>query len=115
MIIRKMEREDIATCAAILCSVYNNEMWQCRWVQETAIAYLEDYFESKEEAYNEGFFYYHTPNWFINYYVPMSGTGSHMSVAVYTVNENVLLCEFECNLENIVCTMLDLFEIIDSK
>ena len=61
------------------------------------------YFESKEEeAYNEGFFDYHTPNWFINYYVPMSGTGPHMSIAVYTVNENVLLCEFECNLENIV-------------
>ena len=60
------------------------------------------FFKSNEEAYNEGFFYYHTPNRFINYYVPMRGTGPHMSIAVYTVNENVLLCEFECNLENIV-------------
>ena len=32
----------------------------------------------------------------------MIGTGPHMSIAVYTLNENVLLCEFECNLENIV-------------
>ena len=46
--IREMQKKDISACAEILCAVYNNEMWQCRWVQETAIAYLEDYFESKK-------------------------------------------------------------------
>ena len=41
---RKMQQEDIATCADIMCSVYNNEMWQCRWSRETAIEYLTDFF-----------------------------------------------------------------------
>lgn len=40
MIIRKIERGDIPACAEILCRVYNNEMWQCRWEQDTACAYL---------------------------------------------------------------------------
>jgi len=44
--IRKMTAGDISICAEILCSVYNNEMWQCRWTHETAQAYLEDYFSS---------------------------------------------------------------------
>ena len=48
MIIRKMEREDIAACAAILCSVYNNEMWQCHWTEEVAREYLTDFFEMKK-------------------------------------------------------------------
>lgn len=48
MIVRKMERNDIAACADILCSVYNNEMWQCRWTDETATEYLTDFFEGKK-------------------------------------------------------------------
>ena len=31
MFIRKMETKDIAGCAEILCAVYNNELWMCRW------------------------------------------------------------------------------------
>ncbi|MBP3922372.1 MAG: GNAT family N-acetyltransferase [Ruminiclostridium sp.] len=48
MIIRKMKKTDIPCCAEILCAVYNNEMWQCRWTIETGTAYLEDYFEAKK-------------------------------------------------------------------
>lgn len=43
MNIRRIERADIAACAGILCSVYNNEMWQCRWSTETATEYLTDF------------------------------------------------------------------------
>lgn len=46
--IRKMKRADIPFCADILCKVYNNELWQCRWTAETACAYLEDYFDEKK-------------------------------------------------------------------
>lgn len=46
--IRKMQKNDISACAEILCAVYNNEMWQCRWTMETGIAYLEDYFDTKK-------------------------------------------------------------------
>lgn len=42
--IRRMQKSDIPACAEILCAVYNNEMWQCRWTSETGNAYLEDYF-----------------------------------------------------------------------
>ena len=42
--IRKMEQADIPACADILCSVYNNEMWQCRWSTEVATEYLTDFF-----------------------------------------------------------------------
>lgn len=48
MNIREMLREDIPACADILCSVYNNEMWQCRWEKETAVEYLTDFFEAKK-------------------------------------------------------------------
>ena len=48
MIIRKMEKTDIAACADILCSVYNNELWQCRWSRETASAYLSDFFDMEK-------------------------------------------------------------------
>lgn len=47
MVIRKMEKSDIPPCADILCSVYNNEMWKCRWDRETAIEYLTDFFAVK--------------------------------------------------------------------
>lgn len=46
--IRKMRESDIDHCAEILCSVYNNAIWQCRWKPDTAKAYLFDYFESKK-------------------------------------------------------------------
>ncbi|MBQ8787589.1 MAG: GNAT family N-acetyltransferase [Oscillospiraceae bacterium] len=46
--IRKLMKSDISACAEILCAVYNNEMWQCRWTMEKGIAYLEDYFETKK-------------------------------------------------------------------
>ena len=47
-LIRKMERTDIAACADILCSVYNNELWQCRWSKEAATEYLTDFFDMKK-------------------------------------------------------------------
>lgn len=46
--IRKMQKNDIPSCGEILCSVYNNELWQCRWTLETACAYLEDYFNANK-------------------------------------------------------------------
>ena len=48
MFIRKMENNDIAGCAEILCAVYNNELWMCRWNKETAIEYLNDFFHNKK-------------------------------------------------------------------
>ena len=44
MNVRVMKETDIPACADILCSVYNNELWQCRWSRETAIEYLTDFF-----------------------------------------------------------------------
>ena len=46
--IRQMQKNGITACAEILCAVYNNEMWQCRWTIETGTAYLEDYFGAKK-------------------------------------------------------------------
>lgn len=46
--IRELKREDIPACAEILMSVYNNEMWQCRWSLDVAKGYLCDYFEMKK-------------------------------------------------------------------
>ena len=48
MMVRKMERGDIASCADILCSVYNNEMWQCHWTEKTVTEYLTDFYEMKK-------------------------------------------------------------------
>ncbi len=48
MIIREMKQDDIATCAEILCSVYNNELWQCRWTKEVATEYLTDFFDMRK-------------------------------------------------------------------
>lgn len=42
--VRKVSAEDIPTCAGILCSVYNNEMWGNHWQQAVAEEYLTDYF-----------------------------------------------------------------------
>ena len=46
--IRAMKKSDIRACAEILCAVYNNELWQCRWTMEAGTAYLDDYFEAKK-------------------------------------------------------------------
>ncbi len=46
--IRKITKNDITECAKILCSVYNNEMWQCRWSLDKATDYLLDYFEANK-------------------------------------------------------------------
>ena len=48
IVIRKMERNDIIVCAEILCSVYNNELWQCRWTKEVATEYLTDFFNMQK-------------------------------------------------------------------
>lgn len=48
MKIREMNVTDLKECADILCSVYNNELWMCRWEKETAVEYLQDFFESKK-------------------------------------------------------------------
>ena len=47
IIIRPMKMADIPACAEILCAVYNNDLWQCRWSHETAEAYLADHAEAK--------------------------------------------------------------------
>lgn len=41
--IRPLAAADLPACAQILCDVYNNDLWQCRWSMETAQAYLADY------------------------------------------------------------------------
>lgn len=45
MNIRNMKRDDIFACAEILCSVYNNELWRCRWSKEVATTYLSDIYD----------------------------------------------------------------------
>ena len=44
MIIRELKETDIPACADILCSVYNNELWMCRWTKAVAENYLRDFF-----------------------------------------------------------------------
>lgn len=44
MQVREMKSGDIAACADILCSVYNNDLWQNRWERSAAIEYLTDFF-----------------------------------------------------------------------
>lgn len=48
MNIRELKSDDIAACADILCSVYNNELWQCRWSQEVATEYLTDFYNMQK-------------------------------------------------------------------
>lgn len=48
MTIRVMKQDDIMECAEILCDVYNNELWQCRWSKGVAIEYLTDYFNMQK-------------------------------------------------------------------
>lgn len=42
--IRQMRQADIPACADILCSVYNNDLWQNRWERSGAMEYLTDFF-----------------------------------------------------------------------
>ena len=48
MQIRPMVQGDIPDCADILCSVYNNDLWQCRWEKATAAEYLTDFFSMEK-------------------------------------------------------------------
>ena len=48
MNVRKMIISDIPPCAEIMCSVYNNELRQCRWTIGTAEEYLNDFFDMKK-------------------------------------------------------------------
>lgn len=48
MNIREMKINDIDSCAEILCSVYNNELWQCRWSKEVAAIYLTDFYNMQK-------------------------------------------------------------------
>lgn len=74
MNVRELKAEDIPACADILCSVYNNELWQCRWDRETAEEYLTDIFQMKkfvgyvieEEGVVLGSVYAHEKVWWNN-------------------------------------------------
>lgn len=46
--IRKIQMEDMDSCAEIMMSVYNNEQWQCNWDFKAAKAYLLDYYEASK-------------------------------------------------------------------
>lgn len=46
--IREFELSDLESCARIMMSVYNNEMWQCCWSFEKAKEYLTDIVDSKK-------------------------------------------------------------------
>ena len=46
--VRMFEDADIVKCAAIMQAVYNNEIWQCRWNDDTAYAYLRDFVEHRK-------------------------------------------------------------------
>ncbi|MBQ8555373.1 MAG: GNAT family N-acetyltransferase [Clostridia bacterium] len=46
-LIRPLTTADVPACADILCAVYNNEWWQCRWSSGDAAAYLADYMEAR--------------------------------------------------------------------
>ncbi len=48
MKLKKSELRDLTACAEIMMSVYNNELWQCRWSLDTAKDYLMDYVECKK-------------------------------------------------------------------
>jgi aminoglycoside 6'-N-acetyltransferase I len=48
MMIRGLIQSDIPSCAEILCRVYNNELWQCRWDNQVAQIYLTDFYQHKK-------------------------------------------------------------------
>ncbi len=41
---QKTEAREIEDGADILCALYSNELWKCRWNEETAIEQLNDFF-----------------------------------------------------------------------
>ncbi len=45
--IKKFEHGDLQHCAEILITVYNNELWQCRWSKEIAEKYLREIVDNK--------------------------------------------------------------------
>jgi len=47
-LIKKFELRDLTACAEIMMSVYNNELWQCRWSLDITKDYLMDYVECKK-------------------------------------------------------------------
>jgi len=47
MTIRSLTAADLPACADILCGVYNNDLWQCRWSYDTAVAYLADFMNTR--------------------------------------------------------------------
>jgi aminoglycoside 6'-N-acetyltransferase I len=48
MMIRELIQSDIPSCAEILCRVYNNDLWQCRWDNQVAQEYLTDVYQNKK-------------------------------------------------------------------
>ena len=47
IITRPLCGADVPACAGLLCAVYNNDLWQCRWTEQTAAAYLAEYMEAR--------------------------------------------------------------------
>ena len=47
MTIRSLSASDLPACADILCMVYNNDLWQCRWTHDSAAAYLADFLQAR--------------------------------------------------------------------
>ena len=74
MRIRELRETDISPCADILCSVYNNELWMCRWTKEVAESYLRDFFRhskfvgyvAEEESVIVGGLFAHEKIWWNN-------------------------------------------------
>lgn len=46
--IRKINLNDLEKCSEILCAVYNNEVWQCRWTLDIAKEYLLDFYNANK-------------------------------------------------------------------
>ncbi|MGN0395436.1 MAG: GNAT family N-acetyltransferase [Coprococcus sp.] len=74
MIIRELKEKDIKACADILCSVYNNELWMCRWTEQVAEDYLKDFYNHskfvgyvvEEESVIIGALFAHEKIWWNN-------------------------------------------------
>ena len=81
MEIRAIRLNDIPACAEILCSVYNNELWQCRWSEDVAAIYLADFFymnkfvgyvlEDNEEIFGD------IPKGIYALFLPINGVGNN--------------------------------------
>lgn len=72
--IRDLKQSDIPSCAEIMCCVYNNDLWQCRWDKKTAEEYLSDFYDNKkfvgyvieEEGLIQGALFAHEKVWWNN-------------------------------------------------